>query len=286
MFTGVLNISTPYEKRTQRIPKFLEIGVSSNTMTEPPSDRRLRSLYHQLVATGERRGIPREDAEELANDTLLAVIEKFDPARGRLETFAQHVLKNKIVNFARDHKLPGTVPFDDERHAGPGTPEEMLTRKEEMEMMKRRRAQLLTALTEEEARFLLEFEVVLDELGDRAVSETARHLDLTPREGHNIIQRIERKAEKIAASTRGGARPEMIRSVSRDPEMAESTPEALKDMLVMAKFSAAFSRIPPAGYRSTADVARAGLESSREGLGRFLNALDPLRREKLLSFVS
>jgi len=49
-------------------------------------------------------------------------------------------------------------------------------------MIGKTRARLLAALTEEEARFLIEFEIVLDGLDDRAVSETARRLHLTPQE--------------------------------------------------------------------------------------------------------
>jgi len=90
--------------------KFRENRCIFRRMTETPANgpsaARLRGLYHRLVALGERHSVAREDAEELANDTLLAVIGKFDPARGRVETFALTVMMNKVINFVRDHKIP------------------------------------------------------------------------------------------------------------------------------------------------------------------------------------
>jgi DNA-directed RNA polymerase specialized sigma24 family protein len=237
-----------------------------------------------LVALGEHHGVPREDAEELANDTLLAVIEKFDPARGRADTFARTVMMNKVRNFARDHKLPPAVPFDDEQYAGSPTPEDVVIRKEDKAMIRQTRARLLTALTDEEARFLLEYEVVLDDLDDRAVSETARRLDLTAQEGHNIRQRIERKARKIAASVSGEAGPLIRAVVKREPEPVET--DAMTYFEVSGKAQMLFSRMPNADFDLVPEIATVGLNGSDRSLGRFLGALDPSRRDRLLSFLS
>jgi DNA-directed RNA polymerase specialized sigma24 family protein len=52
-----------------------------------------------LVAFIKNRGVPHEDAKDIAADTIEAAIKKFDPARARLETFLFFVAENRI----RDH---------------------------------------------------------------------------------------------------------------------------------------------------------------------------------------
>ncbi len=252
-------------------------------MRNPVPGRKLRSLYHQLVSEAERHHIPEQDAEELANDTLLVVADRFDESRGRIETFSRTVLMNKIRNFVRDRKIPPLLPDNDEFYIEYENPELLLTRREDVRMTKLIRERLLSRLDAAEAEFLRHYEIVLDELGGRAVSETARRLNLTPQEGHNIIQRIERKAMSILR------KPPPVRAVPPpDAEHAAADSEKpaflraiIDEMVVLHETAAIRSAGREPRYELASRLARAGIGATNRGLEKFLASLAPERREKL-----
>jgi DNA-directed RNA polymerase specialized sigma24 family protein len=256
-------------------------------MQNPVSNRKLRSLYLELVSEAGRHRIPTEDAQELANDTLLVVTDTFDESRGRLVTYARHVLLNKIRNFIRDRKAPHLLPDNEEMFIEDKDPESILTRAEDIELTKRMRNLLLKKLDAGEAEFLLQFEVVLDELEHRAVSETARRLNLTPQEGHNIIQRIERKAKALLKQPRVDALPSIPEGVHEIGEM--DWPAFIRKIgQVTHDDEAAYSRILPSApeFPLTIRIARSGLRDSNRGLEHFLSSLNGERREKLLRLLT
>lgn len=253
----------------------------------PIPDKNLRSLYHQLLSEGRRHRIPPEDAEELANDTLMTVIEKYDETRGPIGPFSRTVLLNKIRNFVRDRKIPPVHPDGDDHFIEDDDPETLFTREEDRKLTAKIREKLISRLDAREAEFLLHFEIVLDELGSRAVSETARRLHISPQEGHNIIQRIERKAKSLLKK-----RPEFKAPAGRSA--LESLhdfdqPAFLRKMISsktdrMAVRSGIFQIEPE--YLLAGRIARAGMAESKRGLEKFLASLETGHREKLFKLLS
>ena len=61
------------------------------------------------------RGLPREDAEECANDVMLRLLtrrERYDPARGSLETFVRVMTRTEALSRLRK-KRPDVLPLED-----------------------------------------------------------------------------------------------------------------------------------------------------------------------------
>ena len=61
------------------------------------------------------RGLPREDAEECANDVMLRLLtrrERYDPARGSLETFVRVMTRTEALSRLRK-KRPDALPLED-----------------------------------------------------------------------------------------------------------------------------------------------------------------------------
>jgi len=123
----------------------------------------------------------------------------------------------------------------------------------------------------------------IDELGGRAVTETARRLNLTAQQGHNIIQRIERKAKsllrkKAAPEIRPGL--EDLRSYEA-PALIRKMTDADEDRL--PSFASLFTdALHPLAGR----IARAGIDGSKVALDKFLSGLGEERRQRLLLLLS
>ncbi len=159
----------------------------------PP--KRLKQLFVWLVRLAESRGISHEVAEELTNDTLLVAIERYDPVRGTLEAFCWRVLMNKIKNYVRPHAPVNQLPIDKflevlvdhniAEEEGNGMQAELFI------------SRLLERLDTGERNFLMKWMETLDELENRAVSETARRLGLSESEGTAIAKRIKRSARNL-----------------------------------------------------------------------------------------
>jgi DNA-directed RNA polymerase specialized sigma24 family protein len=164
----------------------------------------LAELYIWLIRRAEVRGMPREIAEELANDTLLVACERYRPERGKLRPFCARVLLNKIINYQRS-TLPLTKEFDEAQSPDSDDPLKILLGKEKTIRDKQFISVLLSMLEAKERRFLVIYLDTLEELERRAVSETARRLGLPEGEGASIMKRIARTAIKLKEARSGEA---------------------------------------------------------------------------------
>lgn len=73
------------------------------------------------------RGMPREDAEECANDVMLRLLtrrERYDPARGSLETFVRVMARTEALSRLR-RKRPESLPLAEDLCLA-GEPEEYI----------------------------------------------------------------------------------------------------------------------------------------------------------------
>lgn len=156
----------------------------------------LQRIWNALLRYTLAKGVPFQDAEDIVSNTLRSALEHHDSSRGELLPFCRTILNNAIKNFWRDRKVD--LPFDDEQWSQPDDgPDLVLEEKERMESMKRTVEKLSRLLSAEELAFMKMLGQVVDELGDRAVSETARRLGLKPEKGWDVFRRIQRKAQSL-----------------------------------------------------------------------------------------
>ena len=155
----------------------------------------LQEIWNTLVGFAITKHVTFHDAEDLVSESLVKALETFDAARGQLLPYARTILCNKIKNFWRDRKPD--VPFDPEFNGhDPTTPLAIILREEGITMDRELINQICSELDEGESTFLLKLGETIEEIGDRAVSETARRLGLAEQEGWNTFRRIQRKAHK------------------------------------------------------------------------------------------
>src|SRR5436309_106339 len=138
---------------------------------KPISQIQFEVLWSTLHRFARRKGISYHDAEDLVSVCITKALASYDPGKGKLLSFCSVILSNDIVNYWRSH-----------RHTDPLSGEEIdecpdpLVLEEEIRTMQKFIHQLSSVLTDEEKAFLVTLGEVLEELGDRAVLETARRL--------------------------------------------------------------------------------------------------------------
>jgi DNA-directed RNA polymerase specialized sigma24 family protein len=149
----------------------------------------LQRLWDALLRQALSRGVSFQDAEDLVSNSLRNGLEHHDSARGEMLPFCRTILGNAIKNYWRDRKVD--LPIDDEQlpHADEG-PDGILEERERIESMKHTIEHLSALLSKEELAFMRMLGKVVDEMGDRAVSETARRLGLKPTKGCAAAVRI------------------------------------------------------------------------------------------------
>jgi DNA-directed RNA polymerase specialized sigma24 family protein len=216
----------------------------------------LQRIWDALLRQALSKGVPFQDAEDIVSNSLRNGLEHYDGTRGELLPFCRTILSNAIKNHWRDRKID--LPIDEEefRQADEG-PDGILEEKERAESMRRTVEQLSSLLSKEELAFMTMLGQVVEELGDRAVSETARRLGLKPTRGWDLFRRIQRKAQSLEAPPV----PEMRAKLKRPATTKEKSPDR---------------NIPP--------IDSSAVRSSSEHLGE-LNAPAPMLIGGLYSAV-
>jgi DNA-directed RNA polymerase specialized sigma24 family protein len=181
------------------------------------------ALWVRLVGTGIRMGLSFQDAEDVAQESILAAMAAFDPARGDFGGLAYTACRNRARN-ALSRRRP-TVPV--EESTGADTPVDrsdplgdLLDSRHGREI-ERLSAAVLALLDDEEARLFYEVGRVLEERDSRAVSEAARHMGLSAQRGWDLFRRIQRKARAANLSI-----PDIDEERAEQPRAAMARPPA------------------------------------------------------------
>lgn len=112
------------------------------SLTETEFATRFRAQLIELV-TYRLPGKSREDCEDVVGDILVAAIKniragKFDPEKGRLQSYVFRIALNKIADFIKDEKKRRPVQNDPERAREPGVAEaDPLEQEEERERLRK-----------------------------------------------------------------------------------------------------------------------------------------------------
>jgi hypothetical protein len=164
-----------------------------------PQFPRFRSFYDSLVLSATSKGILFADAQDLAGDAIERALSGFDPAKGEFPAFCHTILSNLVKNYWRDKKKTEKYPDDE----GPVDPEPFIDAIELAETVREIRAALSAIkkkLSSGEIVFLNHLQDVLDESGERAISEAARRSGLTPAKGWDLFRKIRRKAKGVSVT--------------------------------------------------------------------------------------
>ena len=228
-----------------------------------------RKLFDELMRYCVRRGIGFTDAQDLVGSSLEATLRRYDASRGSLGALAQVTLENRVKNFWRDRKT--LVPIE-----GAGDVEDPGTRPDAFDESahdQERLRTIMAELTPEERGFLLVLQSVLDEMDQRAISEAARRMGITPAKGWDLFRKIQRKAVRKTAKRDHGVRVSKAKMPpAADRSMDDSMPMALEVNEMSATYPApAAAPVPEA---VSAEVrALAALTALDDAFNRFYAGL-------------
>jgi DNA-directed RNA polymerase specialized sigma24 family protein len=246
----------------------------------PEQHTELQRVWDTLLRHAQYRGVGFPDAQDLVSNALRNALDHFDSARGELLPFSRTILDNAIKNYWRDRKVE--IPFEDDEWSEPdGGPDTILEEKERAESMKRTVEQLSALLSADELEFMRMLGQVVDELGDRAVSETARRLGLKPNKGWDLFRRIQRKAHSLET-------PPAVAAPRRMKQAAPQKERSDRDLSIQATSidrsavgHVSESRMPPSAAAPMFSLAPrpdplfeiAGAMAREEAFERFMNNL-------------
>jgi DNA-directed RNA polymerase specialized sigma24 family protein len=83
------------------------------------ADTILRQLWIALVRLGVARGLTLQDAEDLAQESIVAGMQSFDPTRGDISAFCKTIMANRAKNHHRDKEPHEPIPEDGGDHRDP-----------------------------------------------------------------------------------------------------------------------------------------------------------------------
>jgi hypothetical protein len=157
------------------------------------------ALWRSLMVRALRRGVPREEAEDLAGQAFAKALEGFAPERGSFEAFCGTIHANLLRNWWRDCKP--TEPWDDQAHERPAPDDQhaAVVDEEERAMYRDIAARILAVLDPDEAALFLALGDICREAERAGVSAAAHRLGLEPLAAWDIFRRIQRKARPFVA---------------------------------------------------------------------------------------
>jgi DNA-directed RNA polymerase specialized sigma24 family protein len=162
------------------------------------ADAKLRQLWMSLVRIGVARGLRLPDAEDLAQESVVAGMEAFDPARGSFEALCRTIMTNRTKNLHRDRKPQVPIPNDGGTFVDPDDgPGWTAYRKQCRDKADRILADTIAKLDEAEVGFFMILAEVHDELRHGEVSEAARRAGITPQKGWDIFRKIQRRFQDL-----------------------------------------------------------------------------------------
>lgn len=172
------------------------------------ADTKLRQLWTSLVRLGLARGLPLPDAEDLAQESIVAGMESFDPARGDFGAFCKTIVASRAKNHHRDKKPHEPIPDDGGTFVDPDDgPGWKNYHRQCRERTDRIVSIAISSLADEEATFFLVLAEVHGELNHGEVSEAARRVGVTPQKGWDIFRKIQRQFKDLDRSTLLPERP-------------------------------------------------------------------------------
>jgi DNA-directed RNA polymerase specialized sigma24 family protein len=236
----------------------------------------IQRIWDALLRHALWKGVPFQDAEDLVSNSLHNALEHHDSARGTLAPYCRTILNNAIKNYWRDRRID--LPFEDEQWVqSEDGPDLVLEEKERVKSMKRTIEQLSVLLSADELAFIKMLGQVVDELGDRAVSETARRLGLKPAKGWDLFRRIQRKALALEAlpslTSRRPVSPPAAAPVSGEIKTAAKAPlpRVSVDRAMDVSASTPLGMLgPTVGQESGTLFAIAAAMAREEAFARFL----------------
>lgn len=211
------------------------------------ADTKLGLLWISLVRLGMARGLTLQAAEDLAQESIVAGMESFDPARGDFSAFCKTIMANKAKNLHRDKKSHEPIPEDGGTFVDPGGgPGWTSYHRQCQERADRIVSNTISSLADEEADFFLVLAEVHGEQYHGEVSEAARRAGITPQKGWDIFRKIQRQ----------------FKDLDREILLPERPPERINDPSTRWSLGRSMSDSPVGGSSPATFCAPSDIDSS------------------------
>lgn len=161
------------------------------------SKQNFYKYWNSLINYAVTFKIRKEDAQDIATDTILKALEYFNKDRGNFETYCRFILKRKVLDFKRIYADTYLLMFIDDEGEIVDPEKNQYDEKETNELSDSFLKELKTELDEKELKLFGSLILYCQSSEKISVSAAAENIGLDKYKGWDLFRKIQRKAKQL-----------------------------------------------------------------------------------------
>lgn len=161
------------------------------------SKQNFYKYWNSLINYAVTFKIRKEDAQDIATDTILKALEYFNKDRGNFETYCRFILKRKVLDFKRIYADTYLLMFIDDEGEIVDPEKDQYDEKETNELSDSFLKELKTELDEKELKLFGSLILYCQSSEKISVSAAAENIGLDKFKGWDLFRKIQRKAKQL-----------------------------------------------------------------------------------------
>ncbi len=175
----------------------INLSYKKFAMIPEISKQNFYKYWNSLINYAVTFKIRREDAEDIATDSILKALEYFKKDRGDFETFCRFILKRRVLNFKKVYADTYLLLFIDDKGVIIDTENDHFDEKETNELSNSFLKRLETQLDEKELKLFNALTLYCHSSEKISVSAAAGNIGLDMKKGWDLFRKIQRKARQL-----------------------------------------------------------------------------------------
>ena len=161
------------------------------------SKQNFYKYWNSLIKYAVTFKIRKEDAQDIATDTILKALEYFNKDRGNFETYCRFILKRKVLDFKRVYADTYLLMFIDDEGEIVDNEKDHYDEKETNDLSDSFLKKLETELDEKELKLYVSLILYCQSSEKISVSAAAENIGLDKFKGWDLFRKIQRKAKQL-----------------------------------------------------------------------------------------
>lgn len=161
------------------------------------SKQNFYKYWNSLINYAGTFKIRKEDAQDIATDSILKALEYFNKDRGNFETYCRFILKRKVLDFKRIYADTYLLMFIDDEGEIVDHEKDQYDEKETNELSDSFLKKLKTELDENELKLFGSLILYCQSSEKISVSAAAENIGLDKYKGWDLFRKIQRKAKQL-----------------------------------------------------------------------------------------
>lgn len=161
------------------------------------SKQNFYKYWNSLIEYAVTFKIRREDAEDIATDSILKALEYFKKDKGDFETLCRFIMKRRVLNFKRAYADTYLLLFIDDEGVIIDPVNDRFDKKETNESSNSFLKRLEASLDEKELKLFNALNLYCQSSEKISVSAAAGNIGLDMKKGWDLFRKIQRKARQL-----------------------------------------------------------------------------------------